>query len=85
MATDIPTLRLRLAEAELARHKLQTGSLEVELIKGDRTVKFSLLGVNGADKLAAYIEELKRQLVAAGDMPSSELPRRRPLNVLFGA
>lgn len=83
MATDVETIQLRLAEAEAALHKLVTGSLEVEIQKGDRVVKFSLLGVNGIDTLRRYIADLKSQLLALGAITPAQAGRRRAMNVVF--
>lgn len=77
---DLSTLQLRLAEAELAYHRLQTGTAEVEVEQGGEVpvkIKYSLASV---DKLRLYIAELKGQIAqASGD--TSGLARRRPLYV----
>jgi hypothetical protein len=80
---DLATLQLRLAEAELAYHRLQTGTAEIEVEQGGEVamkVKYSLTSV---DKLRAYISDLKAQ-VAALTGTTSELARRRPLYVELG-
>ena len=82
MAIDVQTLQLRLAEAELARHKLAMGASEIEIQKGDRTVKFNNASM---PTLLAYIAELKSQLVQAGALSAEASGRRRPINILFGA
>jgi len=82
MATDVPTLQLRLAEAELARHKLAMGASEIDIGKGDRTVKYNAASMPA---LLAYISELKSQLVQAGALSAEASGRRRPINILFGA
>lgn len=82
MPADIATLQQRLAEAESALHQIQLGASEVEIQKGDRSVKFNL---TSAANLRAYIAELKSQLVALGALPAAQSGRRRALNVVLGA
>jgi hypothetical protein len=76
--SDTATLQVRLAEAELAYHRLQTGVLEVECQHDGMAVKYSLASV---DKLRAYIADLKAQLVAAGALDATASSRRKPLYV----
>lgn len=58
---DCNTLQTRLLEAELAHHKLSTGTQEVEVEHEGMKIKYSLVSV---DKLSAYIDSLKGQLIA---------------------
>ena len=78
MAIDTATLQSRLAEAELAFHRLMTGVLEVEVQQGDMQVKYTMAS---SDKLRAYIADLKAQLAAAGAITADETARRKPLYV----
>lgn len=75
---DIATLQLRLAEAELAYHKLQTGTKHVAVQQDDMQVTFNLANV---DRLRLYIAELKSQLAELGvsDAGNSAVTRRVPL------
>lgn len=82
MATDVQTLQLRLAEAELARHKLACGASEIEIQQGDKTVKFNNASL---PNLLTYIADLKSQLVGLGALAASASGRRKPINILFGA
>lgn len=73
---DVATLQLRLAEAEVAYHKLQTGAAKVSVQQDDMQVTFNLASI---DRLRTYIAELKSQLAAAGAVDGSTIGRRRPL------
>ena len=61
MAT-LATLQTWLSEAEIARHKLRTGSLVQSLIHAGRTVQYT--AANAAE-LDAYIADLERQVSVA--------------------
>jgi hypothetical protein len=63
MTDELPTLRLRLAEAELARHKLLTGNKRIRLMHSGAGVSTSA-DFSQADvgKLAEYIDELKSRI-----------------------
>lgn len=77
---DLTTLQTRLLEAELAYHRLQTGTAEVLVEQGGEVsmkVQYSLTSV---DKLRTYIGELKNQIAAATGN-SAGLVRRRPIYV----
>ncbi len=75
---DVTTLQTRLLEAELAYHKLMTGSASVSVQQDDMQVTFNIASV---DKLRTYIAELKSQLVAAGALDAAGAGRRKPLYV----
>lgn len=60
---DLATLQTRLAEAEAAYHRLQTGAAEETVQHGDMRVTYTAAS---AGKLASYIESLKAQIAAAG-------------------
>ncbi len=63
MAIDIETLRTRLAEAEVAYHKLLIGEKEVSVSVGN----FGSTTYNQTSRsaLEAYISSLKSQIAAA--------------------
>jgi hypothetical protein len=70
---DLATLQARLAEAELAYHKLLTGAMEIEVeINGIRTQYFN--SVTSMDRLQSYIAQLKAEIAAAGG--TGALPRK---------
>lgn len=75
---DIATLQLRLAEAELAYHKLMTGTKQVQVQQDDMQVTFNM---TNADRLRSYIAELKSQLSNLGvsDAGNSAITRRAPI------
>ena len=75
---DTTTIQMRLSEAELAYHRLQTGTAEVEVQQDGSQVKYNLASV---DKLRTYIADLRSQLLAAGALAVADVPRRRPLYV----
>lgn len=60
---DLATLQTRLLEAELAYHRLMTGSAEEEAQHDDMRVRYTRAE---AGNLAAYIERLKSEIAAAG-------------------
>jgi len=61
MAT-LATLQTWLSEAEIARHKLRTGSLRVSFSHGQRSMTFA--AANAAE-LDAYIADLTQQITVA--------------------
>jgi hypothetical protein len=71
---DLATLQARLDEAELAYHKLLTGTQEIEVQHGDMKTSY-FNSVSGMERLGAYIESLKSQIAAAGGSTTG-LPRR---------
>jgi hypothetical protein len=74
--TDLTTLQGWLLEAELALHKLHTGTQEMQIEHGDMRVAYTKVDQG---KLQAYIEGLKSQIAAAGGTVSGQ--RRRGLVV----
>jgi hypothetical protein len=60
---DLSTLQGWLMEAELAQHKLRTGAQEMQIEHGDMRVAYTKAD---GDKLQAYIDRLRSQIVAAG-------------------
>lgn len=60
---DLATLQQWLADAELAQHKLRTGTLEVQIEHGDMRTTFT---EQKAGELSSYIASLQAQIVAAG-------------------
>lgn len=76
--TDAVTLASRLAEAELARHKLLTGTMVITLDFGD--VGSTTYKATDIDKLEAYIASLRSQLSASDGIPEN---RRRPIHLTF--
>jgi len=60
---DLATLQARLLEAEIAYHRLMTGTKTVEVQHGDMRSKYSE-AESGA--LLAYIADLKAQIAALG-------------------
>lgn len=72
---DLATLQARLAEAEVAYHKLLTGTGEVEVQHGDMSVKYAYSS-KGAEALATYIADLKTQIAALGGGEPQQLRRR---------
>ena len=75
---DTATLQLRLAEAELAYHKLMTGTSSVQVQQDDMQVTFNIASV---DRLRNYIADLKSQLASAGVLDSTAIGRRKPMYV----
>lgn len=59
--TDLATLKIWLTEAETANHKLQCGIQAVEFMKEGRKVVYTAAN---ADKLRAYIAQLKTEIAA---------------------
>ncbi|WP_297576215.1 gpW family head-tail joining protein [uncultured Deefgea sp.] len=60
--TDLSTLRLRLVEAENARHKLLTGSLRERINRTGTEITYSRADI---DKLERYISTLKGEIAVA--------------------
>lgn len=61
--TDLATLQSWLLEAETAQHRLLTGTKTVTLEEGESRVTYSEAN---ADKLAAYIQNLRLRISRAG-------------------
>lgn len=80
---DLQTLQLRLAEAELAFHRLQTGTAEVIVEQGGEVSMKVQYNVASVDRLRSYIAELKSQIAVLGG-GTAGLARRRPLYVELG-
>lgn len=71
---DCTTLQQRIAEAEEALHKLQTGGYVVELTSPDGTrIRY---GEADAAKLGAYLQVLHGQLAQCEGSSSSQIVRR---------
>ena len=71
---DLATLQARLAEAELAEHRLLTGSQVEEVEHGDMRQKF-VSSVTSMQMLAGYIDRLKAQIAQLGGTVTGT-PRR---------
>lgn len=69
---DLATLQTRLLEAELAYHKLSTGSSAEEVQHGDMNTKYTRADLG---QLAAYIASLNSQIAALGGTRNGS-PRR---------
>ena len=78
MAIDKETLKIRLAEAEEAYHKLMIGVKEISVNVGN----FGSVSYNQTNtaELAAYISNLKSQLAIA---EGKSLGKRRIIRVAF--
>ena len=70
--TDLATLKTRLAEAEDAYHLLQMGGKTQEMMLNGRKVVYTPAN---ADKLKAYIGQLKQQIAQL------QGSRRHPLHL----
>lgn len=76
---DLATLQTWLTEAELARHKLITGSLRQTVrYNGDREVTFAKTEIPALD---AYIASLRSQIAELTD--SSGAGRAGPIHLTF--
>lgn len=73
----LPTLRLQLAEAELAFHKLATGTKEQSVSYDGKSVTFSQS--NRAD-LMTYMTSLRQRIAA---LEGGTFARRRPIHMTF--
>lgn len=74
---DVATLRLWLAQAEVALHKLTIGQLVVEIdVPGKGGSKYT--AANRGD-LEAYVGDLRRQVLTA----EGAAPRRGPIQLGF--
>ena len=78
MAIDKETLKIRLAEAEEAYHKLMIGAKEVSVNVGN----FGSVSYDQTSRaeLAAYISNLKSQLAI---VEGKKLERRKVIKVAF--
>lgn len=76
--TDLATKKLWLAEAELAMHRLQTGTAEVTVNFG--TSKGATFNQANVRDLWSYIERLKAEIAT---MEGAGAPRRGPVRFLF--
>jgi len=73
--SDLPTLQLRLAEAELALHKLLTGKQKVQVmyaLGGNHSVTYQQ---TQAGDLRAYISELRATIASV-----TGIGERRPIH-----
>jgi hypothetical protein len=76
--TDLPTKKLWLAEAELALHRLETGTAEVTVAFGSgKSVTYSQAH---ARDLRAYVDRLKAEIA---QMEGTSTPRRGPIRWVF--
>lgn len=76
--SDLPTKKLWLAEAELALHKLQTGTAEVTVAFGSgKSVQYSIANRR---ELQAYIEQLKTEIAT---LEGTTAARRGPIRFSF--
>lgn len=76
--TDCLTKKLWLAEAELALHRLLTGTAEQTVQFGpSKSVTYTQGNIN---QLKVYIEDLKNQIA---DCEGIERPRRGPVRFIF--
>lgn len=75
--TPLEILRLRLAEAEVALHRLATGKAVVSIGDGERKLTYTAATIN---QLRAYIDDLKRQIA---ELESPLPPRRGPFVFSF--
>lgn len=76
---DLATLQTWLTEAELALHKLSTGTREIDVRFGDIRTIYNQGDIN---KLRQYIADLKSQIGALGGTVPGE--KRRALVVELG-
>jgi len=74
MATDIDTIRQWLAEAEQALHEVTVNGGVTRLRHGEKWTEFSPATIGN---LRAYINDLRGQLRAAGDLTVQGRPRGR--------
>ena len=73
---DLLQLQLWLAEANIAKHKLITGTKEASVSYEGKSVTFTAAE---AYRLDSYIADLTRQIAAASGQPS----RRGPIYIGF--
>lgn len=73
---DLATLQTWLTAAEVARHRLRTGSQEEEVEHGDMRARYTRAD---AGELDSYIADLKARIAALGGSVTGE--RRRALEV----
>jgi signal recognition particle GTPase len=73
MAEVLPDCETRLLEARIALHKLATGTAEVSVGYGDRSVTFRAANI---DQLRVYIRELEQEC-------GGETKRRQPFRVVW--
>lgn len=76
MLMDLPTLRLRLAEAQMARHQLLTGSKRERISRGGTEITYTRADIG---KLERYIAELQSDIARA----EGGVPRRSTLHAFF--
>ena len=70
---SLAELQARKLEAELALHRLMTGTQEVLVEHGDMKTSFSAIKVG---ELRAYIADLQQQIEAAGGASDGRLKRK---------
>lgn len=74
---DLPQLKLWLAEAEFALHRLHRDGERVRLEHDRRKMEFER---SGSGKLETYIASLKQQIAVA----EGQKPTKRGMRVYFG-
>jgi len=74
MAESLPPLSVRIAEAELALHRLMTGTPMVSVQYGDRQITYRNYATD-IEKLQAYILSMKTE--------ARIIPTRRPMGVIW--
>ena len=75
---DCATIRVWLAEAELALHRLQIGQQEVEVDFGpSKGIKYSQTNI---EDLRRYVADLRRQVAECDGAPHA---RRGPVRFVF--
>lgn len=74
MALDLAALQVRLAEAEQALHEVTVNGGVTRLRHGEKWTEFSPATIGN---LRAYINDLRGQLRALGDLTVQSRPRGR--------
>lgn len=74
---DLAILKERLAEAELALHRLSIGKSVVSISDGERKLTYTAANIG---QLRAYVDDLTRQIAA---LECPVLPRRGPFVISF--
>lgn len=66
---DLATVETRIAEVEDAIHKLMTGAREVEVVFGDRRVRYSESQLSELQRYHAWLLQQKETLTNGGRRP----------------